>query len=166
MQTLLTEDMELNFPARLLAEPSRAVTPLAPNDPAQLGYPPTFPIEVALRTAPIRDICEAYGIDEDQWEYLRHEELFLRDLKAAVELVSKEGMSFKLKARLQAEAMLQTIWKLVHDPDTPPNVRAQMIQATARWAGFDQPAATAQVGNGLSININFTGGASPRTIDG
>lgn len=147
----------VDFPSRLLAEPARSITPVAPADPARLGYPPTLPLEVALRTAPLRQICEAYGISEEEWNHIRTEELFLRDLRAAVDMVAKEGMSFKLKAKLQAEELLKTSWRLIHDPEAPPAVRSQLIQATVRWAGLDAGAnkAAETPGSGLQINIQF-----------
>jgi hypothetical protein len=142
----------------MLAEPSRKVVPLNPSDPAHLGYPPTFVIEIAMRTAPVRAICEAYGISEEEWECIRHEEVFLRELKQAVEFVQQEGMSFRLKARLQAEELLKTSWRMIHDPEVPPAVRSQLLQATMRWAQYDTPATqTVNSGNGVSININFSG---------
>jgi len=149
---------ETEFPSRMLAEPSRAITPLAPSDPACIGYPPTFPIEIALRSAPLQSICEAYGIDREEWDHIRTDVLFLRDLKAAMDMVAKEGMSFKLKAKLQAEELLKTSWRLIHADDAPPAIRAQLIQATMRWAGYDQPKEVGVVaGAGFAININFGG---------
>lgn len=151
------EDTAINFPARVLAQPSRTITPTNPSDPARLGYPPTFPVEIALRTAPVKEICEEYGVSEDEWELIRHDELFLIDLKRAMDMLKQEGMSFKMKARLQAEELLKTSWRTIHSPDTPPNVQAQLIQATMRWAQYDSPAAGAagaNAGTGFQININ------------
>lgn len=146
-------------PAVTLAEPSRAVTPVAPSDPARLGYPPTFPFEIAMRTSSTRAICEAYNISEAEWELIRHDPTFLGDLERAVKIVAQEGMSFKIKAKLQAEELLKTSWRTIHDPATPSNVRADLIKATMRWAEYDTPpAANATVAGGrgsFSININF-----------
>ena len=153
------------LPARILAQPARSITPVAPSDPARLGYPPTFPIEIALQTASTQEICEEYGISEAEWDLIRCEELFIADLKRAMDMLKQEGMSFKLKARLQAEALLQTSWRLIHDPEAPANVRAQLIQATARWAGYDSAAAvTGPAGGGFSIAINFAGERPQRVV--
>lgn len=161
------EDIDAMLPARMLAEPARSITPRGPSDPARLGYPPTFPIEIALRTSGTRQICEEYGIDEDEWELIRHEPLFLADLKRALEMLQQEGMSFKVKAQLQASEILKTSWRMIHSPDTPPAVRANMISATVRWAGYDQPsqASTGAAGSGFSININLVGIEKPRLVN-
>lgn len=157
-----------NFPARTLAEPARTVTPVNPSDPARLGYPPTFPIEIAMRTSSTRDVCEAYGITEDEWELVRHDPTFLADLARAVDMLKEEGMSFRIKAKLQAEELLKTSWRMIHSPGTPPSVAADLIKGTMRWAQYDAPgAAQVAAGSGFSIAINFNGNRpEPKVIDG
>ena len=128
------------------------------RDPAELGYPPTLPIEIALRTAPLQDIKEAYGYSDEDWMNLKDDPVFLRDLKEAVEMVKEEGMSFKLKARLQADELLKTSWKLIHGAkeDVPASVKADLIKSTMRWAGYEQKTADAlQGGTALNIQINL-----------
>jgi len=149
---------EDNLPSRMLAEPSRALAPTNPSDPACLGYPPTFPIELALHVAPTPTICQEYGISEEEWELLRQHPTFVMDLKRAVELVQQEGMSFKLKAKLQAEEIMKTSWRMIHSDDTPANVRADLIKSTVRWAGYDTPQDKGGGGgSGFQINFHFAG---------
>jgi hypothetical protein len=128
------------------------------RDPAAIGWPPTLPIEIALKTAPMNDIRDAYGFSQAEWIALRDNPDFLADLAAAVQMVKEEGMSFKLKARLQAEELLKTSWRLIHAPidEVPSSVKADLIKATARWAGYDaKDAANAGGGNSLNIQINL-----------
>ena len=141
---------------------------IRPYDPSDLGYPATLPIELALKVAPVKEICEAYQIDRAQWENLRHDPRFKKDLATAVELVRKEGMSFRLKAKLQAEEMLKTSWNLVHSNDTPPAVRADLIKFTTRCAGYADPegAAAGFKGSGFSITINIpSAAATPKLVE-
>jgi hypothetical protein len=132
---------------------------LRPDNPAEIGYPPTLPIEIALRTAPLKDICAAYGLDRDEWEVLKHDPVFRRDLAEAVEMVKKEGMSFKLKARLQSEELLKTSWRMIHSPsdEVPPSVKADLLKFTVRAAGLDgsNDKTQASQANALQININL-----------
>jgi hypothetical protein len=129
-----------------------------PDDPAELGYPPTLPIEVALQTAPMDDIRVAYGFSVIQWDALRELPQFKSDLEAARKMLTEEGMSFKAKARLQSEELLKTSWQMIHDTtgDVPPNVKADLLKFTVRAAGLeasakDQPASFTP----LQININI-----------
>jgi hypothetical protein len=132
----------------------------SPPDPAIMGYPATFPLEIALKTAPLQTICEAYGIDRDTWEELRVSPRFVADITEAVELVKKEGAGFKLKARMQSDALLATSWKMIHAPldQVPSSVKADLIKSTIRWAGLEPektPAAGGQAGSTLQIQINL-----------
>jgi len=132
---------------------------VSPEDPASLGYPPTFPIELALRTAPVKDICEAYGFEKADWDRIRRDPVFLADLRHAVEAVKKDGMSFKLKARLQSEELLKKSWSMIHaSPDVvPPSVQADLIKFTIRAAGLDgsKDQASQSIGTALQINIQL-----------
>lgn len=130
---------------------------LRPNDPAEIGYPPTLPVELALRTAPVADICAAYGIDREQWETLKQDPVFRHELAVAVEMVKKEGMSFKLKARLQSEELLKTSWKMIHSPsdEVPPSVKADLLKFTVRAAGLDGSNDKTQANNANNFQINI-----------
>lgn len=137
-----------------------AVTPfsafgdLNPDNPADLGWPATLPLEIAMRTAPIRDICEAYKISREEWDALSKNPLFLADVAHAVETLKTDGMRFKAKAKLQAEALLQTTWTLIHDPETPAAVKLDGIKSTVRWAGLE-PKGGAEGGGGNNLQINI-----------
>mgnify|MGYP003642880335 FL=1 len=131
-----------------------------PEDPATLGWPPTLPIEVAMRSASIKEICEAYHLTREGWEQLRHNSLFITEVAEASEALKKEGMSFRMKARLQSEELLKTSWKMIHasSDDVPPSVKADLIKFTIKAAGLSEEktsATAAQAGTALQININL-----------
>ena len=127
-----------------------------PPNPATLGYPATLPLELAMRTASVRDLCTEYGLSKEDWEELRLNPLFQADLRAAVEMLRKDGMSFKIRARLQSEELLKTSWKMIHDVLAPFAVRADMIKFTVRVAGLDTNPKDGAVGLGnFNIQINL-----------
>ena len=97
-------------------------------DPSVMGWPPMLPLELALGHSSPRDICEAHRITQERWDRLRHDPHFMHACAEAIELLKKDGMSFKIKARMQAEAFLPTIWKLAHDGTVAANVRADLMQ--------------------------------------
>lgn len=124
------------------------------KDPAAIGWPPTLPVEIALKTAPMDEIRTAYGYSKDEWAALPRDPVFLADLAAAVTMVKKEGMSFRIKAQLQAEELLKSSWRLIHDENAPPSVKADLIKATMRWAGYDAKEAVG-AGNAVGLNIQI-----------
>ena len=46
-------------------------------DPATLGWPPTLPLEVAMREIPINELFESYHLDKDDFKRLSQNEGFL-----------------------------------------------------------------------------------------
>lgn len=130
---------------------------LNPQDPSTLGYPPTLPIEIALKTATVPEICEAYNLTREDWERLRQDPVFLSEVKQAVDALKKEGVSFKMKARLQAEELLGTAWKLIHSPhdDVAPAVKADLLKFIIRCAGLSEEKSQGAVNNGTALQINI-----------
>lgn len=126
------------------------------KDPTTLSWPPTLPIELALRTATPPELQIEYGYTDAEWERLRTNRTFLKELAGACELVRQEGMSFKLKSKLIAEENLKQVWKMVHqDHDTvPPAVKAKLIELTSRWAGFDPRTNGEDAAAGGPLNAN------------
>jgi hypothetical protein len=130
------------------------------KDPAGLSYPPTFPLEIALRTSSVKSLCEDYSISSEQWARLIHDDVFRAEVDRYLTLLQKEGMSFKLKALLQSDELLKTSWQLIHDEtgDVPPSVKAQLIVHTHKVAGLIP--SNAEGGGGgvvvpLQINIDL-----------
>ena len=127
----------------------------SPENPAELGWPPAFPIEVALRVAPIKQICEAHGIDRAEWQRLRDDEGFQSVLAGYAKMIREQGASFKLKAQIQSEELLKTSWALIHAVDTPAAVKADLIKHTIRFAGLDASIDQKNVGGGQQTNFQI-----------
>lgn len=128
-------------------------------DPAAGAYPLTLPVELALQTGTIAELCASYNITEEQWNILRHRDDFRADVQKYIDLVRQGGLGFKLKAQLQADALLSTSWKMIHDKsdNVPANVKADLMKAVFRMAGYDQPKGPEGGGGqtNLQININM-----------
>lgn len=127
------------------------------GDPAELGWPPTLPMEVAMRSIPLKQLLDDYGLSKQDWDTLRYHPLFIADVSHWMEELKKDDGRFRMKAKLQAEEMLKISWKLVNSGDTPANVRADLIAKTVRWAGLEpRPGGDGgEAGSGFSIVINM-----------
>jgi hypothetical protein len=75
------------------------------------------------------------------------------------EEVRTKGLTFRVKARAQAEELLKTSWILIHDPIVSPAVKADLIKSTVKWAGLDTTPAgeNANSAGGVTITINLGG---------
>lgn len=124
------------------------------DDPALLGFPPYLPVELALQETPRNELLTAYGITPQKWDQLRANAAFQKAVSDAVEMLQREGMTFRVKARMQAEALLETTWQMIHNKDTPSAVKADLIKSTWKVAGLE-PKETLAATTPLRININL-----------
>jgi hypothetical protein len=111
----------------------------------------------------LEDLISSNHIAKEDLVEFNHDQTFLRTVEDYRVEIREKGLAFKLKARVQAEELLRTSYLLTQDPDVPASVKADLIKATVKWAGYETPPQQqAQGGNGMSITINFRGEDSDR----
>lgn len=133
------------------------------NPALQAQWDQRLVLDVALNT-PEDTILEVHGLLHHQLQAIYDDPLFIASLAKLRKELSQDGVSFKLKARLQAEAMLEEHWNIVHDRELPAETRRKAIADTVRWAGFDAAPAPGGPGGGFSINI-VVGGQPPAQVE-
>ena len=111
-------------------------------------------------------ICEAYNLQFPQLQRIKADEGFRTRLAKLAEELKKEGVSFRLKAQMQAEALLETSFSMIHNDDVDPKVREKLIANTIRWAGYDNKAAEGAQGAGSGITISIDLGNANKSVEG
>lgn len=117
---------------------------------------------------PLSDIMQRHKISTSDLLQFNADPVFLKKVEHFRTEVREKGITFKLKARTQAEELLTTSWLLIHDPAVSPAVKADLIKSTVKWAGLEPKESqdTLNAGGGVKITINL--GSSPqdaRVID-
>jgi hypothetical protein len=116
----------------------------------------------------LQEVMTRHQIDANAVLAFNADPIFLKKVEVYRLEVRDKGITFKLKARAQAEELLTTSYLLIHDPAVSPAVKADLIKSTVKWAGLE-PSNTVQEntgGGGVRITINL--GNSPqdaRTIE-
>jgi hypothetical protein len=117
----------------------------------------------------LNDVMARHNIGSNELLTFNKDPLFLKRVEHFRIEVKEKGLTFKLKARAQAEELLTTSWLLIHDPGVSPTVKADLIKSTVKWAGLEpKPDSLVDGGNGggVKITINLgNSGADARTID-
>jgi hypothetical protein len=131
------------------------LTEVSARNPTELTFHPMLPYEVAMKVDTPKNIATAYGLSKDQFAAILAHPVFIKAYQDAIEALKIEGMSFKLKARLQAEAYLDTAFRMTQNPGTSDAVRADLIKNTVRWAGYDKKAEETNAGTGFNIILNL-----------
>lgn len=111
----------------------------------------------------LQEIMERHNITANDILVFNADPIFLKKVEHYRNEVRDKGLTFKLKARAQAEELLTTSWLLIHDPAVSPAVKADLIKSTVKWAGLE-PKGNETTGDsangGVRITINL--GPDPR----
>lgn len=115
------------------------------------------------------EVMTRHKIDANDLLQFNADKVFLKKVEHYRDEVREKGLTFKLKARAQAEELLTTSWLLIHDPSTSPAVKADLIKSTVKWAGLEPKGDVAvDNGNGGGVRITINLGNTPndaRTIE-
>lgn len=104
------------------------------------------------------EVMDRHSITTDDLGRFNSDPVFLQKVGFLREEVRTKGMTFRLKARAQAEELLTTSWTLIHSTDVSAAVKADLIKSTVKWGGLeptkDLVGADGSQG-GVSITINL-----------
>ncbi|TDN70424.1 hypothetical protein [Paraburkholderia sp. BL10I2N1] len=133
------EDANLNVPAEMVAEMAKGIED---------------PVEIARR----------FGFKGARWDALVQWKPFLDAVQKKRAELEAEGWTFRAKAGLLAEMMLDDIGKIGLSSEVPLMQKLALTEALVKWKEPKQ-SATAQQGTGFSITINLPDTSKPREID-
>ena len=110
----------------------------------------------------LQEIMGRHNITANDILAFNADPIFLKKVEQYRDEIRGKGLTFKLKARAQAEELLTTSWLLIHDPAVSPAVKADLIKSTVKWAGLE-PKSDAQTESGTGgVKITINLGPDPR----
>jgi len=135
-------------------------------DPSQAPHRPTkwtdrlaFDVALLLENSgeTMDEVIARHRISSDDIITYNTDPIFLKKVAAFRDEIQEKGVTFRLKARAQAEELLMTSWQLIHSPDVSPSVKADLIKSTVKWGDLEpkQSALGQEGGGGVSITINL-----------
>lgn len=131
--------------------------------PLKRRWDDRFALDFAMTLEGSGDKPEAllarYRFTPEDLEAFAQEPLFMKKVEQLQAQLKAEGFSFKLKAKAQAELLLDTSWNIIHNDETSPAVKADLVKWTAKMAGYEPEKSNGPVDSGVKINI-IMGGSS------
>lgn len=108
----------------------------------------------------LQEVMNRHHITVSDVLQFNEDPLFLKKVDGFRAEVRDKGMTFRMKARAQAEELLTTSWLLIHSPEVSAAVKADLIKSTVKWGGLE-PRGDIGVGGdnggGVRILINLGG---------
>lgn len=133
---------------------------IAKPAPLQRRWSDRFALDLAMcregSGGTIEDLLEAYGFTEEDLVEFTLEPLFEQRVTSLQSQLREKGLTFRMKAQVQAELLLENSWDIINGgPEVSPAVKADLIKWTAKVAGFDTVKDASQDGKGVSIHIHM-----------
>lgn len=107
----------------------------------------------------IQEVQTRHKLSTDELADIAKDPVFIKKVEHYRDEVRDKGLTFKMKARAQAEELLVTSWTLIHSPDVSAAVKADLIKQTVKWGGLEPKDSEATVGGGgvrITINLGAT----------
>lgn len=150
MSDLDLYDYSDHQPVTASSVPDRAdMSPVAKTPAMQNNYAITLDLALGV---PEDDILDAYGLQHHELQQIKNDPLIINQVGHLQKELAKDGMSFKTKSRVMAEALLESAWKMIHKEGVSPTVQADLIKSVVRWAKYDT---NEQAGGGGSQNFQL-----------
>jgi len=130
----------------------------APGAPNVNPWDPRLILDLALAIEDTEPILERYDLSESEYQALMRTPSFRRDLALTMREVRENGLSFKHKARVQAESYLEVLDQLVYSPATPASTRLDGIKQAVTWGDLspkEGKGGDVQQQQSINIQINF-----------
>lgn len=102
---------------------------------------------------PPEKLLKEYGFTPADLAAFSQEPLFIKKVETLQNQLKERGFTFKFKAQMQAEDLLDTSWDIIHDHEVSPAVKADLIKWTAKVAGLEPTKETVTDNQGVKINI-------------
>ena len=116
----------------------------------------------------LTEIMARHNINANDILVFNADPIFLKKVEHYRNEIRDKGMTFKLKARAQAEELLTTSWMLIHDSAVSPAVKADLIKSTVKWGGLEPKVEVGNEGGAGGVRITINLGSTPqdaRTIE-
>ena len=136
----------------------------APAPPSTTLHPwhARLPFDVAMGDDPTT-LCERFSLDPRQLDMYLLNAAFRREVAAHQKQFREEGVTFRAKAKLQAEMYLEDLHDLVVDKTVAPATRLDAIKSVVKWAGLEpkveKDAAPTGGGGGTKLVISWQDGS-------
>ena len=149
-----------------------ALSPTSDEPHVTLDVPPQLVWECAAGLEDPAVIASRFGFEGEKWERLAAWQPFINAVTQQRAQFDKEGITFRLKAGLMAEQMMDQMFKQAVSNDSTILQKLSVFQSLVDVAGLkpEKKAANAADPNAaprFSITINIpNAGPTPVTIDG
>lgn len=116
--------------ADIINLPARQATP-APSP-----WHARLPFDIALGEDQ-QVLCDRYNLQPEELETLYYISAFRREIADHAKSIREEGVTFRQKAKVQAEMYLEVLDDIVNNADVSPATRLDAIKSVVKWGDLE-----------------------------
>lgn len=146
------EPTEPEFPVMLLPTFSRELEP-AVSSPAP--WHPRLTFDIALGDDAAEALQDRYNLTQEQLDAYYIIPAFRREVADHQKTIREEGITFRQKAKVQAEMYLENLDRIVNDVEVSAATRLDAIKSVVKWADLEPKVDKAAQGNVPQFNIQI-----------
>lgn len=121
-----------------------------------LSIPASMVTEVASALEDGKVVASRYGYSDQDWDVISKTPAFVKAVSTAKAEMDRNGTTFKLKASVMADALLDDMFSTAMKADVPLKDKATALSLLTRVAELEPKTNTqVQAGPGFSITINI-----------
>lgn len=121
-----------------------------------LSIPASMVTEIASALEDGKVVASRYGYSDQEWDEISKTPAFVKAVSVAKAEMDRNGTTFKLKASVMADALLDDMFSTAMKADVPLKDKATALSLLTRVAELEPKTNTqVQAGPGFSITINI-----------
>lgn len=125
----------------------------AASRPTPNPWDPRLVMDLAAGVDSLEDILPRYGLTREDYEALAGVPAFRRDLSTTLREFREKGITFGIKAKIQAEAYLVEIDEMIGDKSVPAATRLDAIKSVVKWGGLEPKETKTEQTSGVTVNL-------------
>lgn len=125
----------------------KALTPINHWDPRLI-------LDLAMGISSVDEILHRHAVTDEAYRALCDNTHFRRELAVARKDFQENGITFKAKAKIQAESYLPVVDEIINDPTTTAATRMDAIKSIVEWADL-KPKKDSGPQQATQVNVNI-----------
>ena len=130
-------------------------TTFHPKIPSVASFDSRLIFEIALGFETPEEIYPRYNLSESQWWAVARQPAFKRAVVDKQSQIAEEGITYRIKARTQAEAYLKDLHTLIKHPMTSPSVKLDAIKYVTKVSDLEPKKDKDETGTTFNLQINL-----------
>lgn len=119
------------------------------------NWPPMLPFELALGLDTVETILDKYGVSQSDYEYISLLPAFRKEIVDHSNIIQKDGVTYRIKAKLQSEMYLDEVHDIATNHDYPVAARLDAIKWIGKMADLE-PKDNSKDSNQTNQQFNIT----------